>query len=138
MRGPIIVPFTSKTWLLMERGMTGATGNFYCGLDDIDDLVTLHNIGIGDVEASLRFTATLDTMNHVATESDSESDTVEVPVIRMESLLRGLEPLCVKIDVEGFERKVIDGATSSCTYTQNERHSASNERLEGAVVSDNS
>jgi FkbM family methyltransferase len=172
MRGPIAVPFTSRTWLLMERGMTGATGNFYCGLhefedmafvlnllrpndlfvdiganigsysilasghsgassvaveplpvtfarlcanvryNNIDDLFTLHNVGIGDVDASLRFTATLDTMNHVATKCDSESDTIEVPFIRMEGLLRGLKPLCVKIDVEGFERKVIDGATS--------------------------
>jgi FkbM family methyltransferase len=172
MRAPMIVPFTSETWLIMERGMKGATGNFYCGLhefedmafvlnllrpndhfvdiganigsysilasghsgahtiaveplpatfarlrrnvryNDIDDLVTLHNSGIGDSETSLRFTSTLDTVNHVATESDSGTETVEVPVVRMDTLLRGIEPLCIKIDVEGFEQKVIDGGTS--------------------------
>lgn len=172
MRGPIVVPFTSKTWLLMERGMTGATGNFYCGLHEfqdmafvlnllrpndlfvdiganigaysilasghsgafsiaveplpatfgrlrtnilyngIDDLVTLHNLGLGDTEESLRFTTTLDTMNHVATDTDCESETIDVPVVRMDSLLTGLEPLCIKIDVEGFEQQVLDGGMS--------------------------
>ncbi len=173
MRAPIIVPFTSQTWLLMEQGMTGATGNYYCGLhefedmafvvnllrpndlfvdiganigsytvlasghsgactiaveplpstfvrlranvryNDLDDLVTLSNSGIGDSETTLRFTATLDTINHVATESDLETETVDVPVLRMDTLLHEVDPLCIKIDVEGFEKKVIDGATST-------------------------
>lgn len=172
MQGPIVVPFTSKTWLIIGRGMTGATGNYYAGLhefedmafvvnllrpddlfidiganigsysllasghagassvsveplpttfahlrenvryNNLDDLIALHNVGIGDSETTLRFTATLDTVNHVAAESDSESETVEVPVVRMESLLQGLSPLCIKIDVEGFEKKVIDGGAS--------------------------
>lgn len=169
MRGPIAVPFTSRTGLLMERGMTGATGNYYCGLhefedmafvvnllrpgdlfvdiganvgsysilasgharastiaveplpatfqrlranvryNDLDELVTLENCGIGDSESTLRFTATLDTVNHVATEADSGEATVVVPVTRLDTLLAAAEPLCIKIDVEGFEKQVIDG-----------------------------
>ncbi len=168
----MVVPFTSQTSLLMERGMTGATGNYYCGLhefedmafvlnllrphdqfvdiganigsytilasggsgarsiaieplpstfqrlranvrcNELDDLVTLHNSGIADTETSLRFTSTLDTVNHVATESESGMETVEVPVVPMDTLLFDESPLCIKIDVEGFERKVIDGGTS--------------------------
>ena len=171
MRVPMLVPFTSQTSLLMERGMTGATGNFYCGLhefedmafvmnllrphdqfvdiganigaytilasgssgarsiaveplpstfrrlsanvrcNELEDLVTLHNAGIADTETSLRFTSTLDTVNHVATELDSGMETVEVPVLPIDRLLLDESPLCIKIDVEGFERKVIDGAT---------------------------
>jgi FkbM family methyltransferase len=172
MRGPIAVPYTAKTWLLMQRGMMGATGNYYCGLhefqdmtfvlhllrpedlfvdiganvgsytilasghvgarsitveplpatfdklrrniryNDIDELVTLHNSGLGATEESLRFTTALDVVNHVATDSDSDAETVEVPVVRLDNLLSGLEPLCLKIDVEGFEHKVLDGGMS--------------------------
>lgn len=172
MRVPMVVPFTSQTSLLMERGMTGATGNYYCGLhefedmafvlnllrphdqfvdiganigsytvlasggsgassiaveplpstyqrlranvrcNELDDLVTLHNAGIADTETSLRFTSTLDTVNHVATENDSGLETVEVPVLPLDKLLFDESPVCIKIDVEGFERKVIDGGAN--------------------------
>ena len=33
-----IVPFTAKTQIAMKRGMTGATGNFYCGLHEFEDM----------------------------------------------------------------------------------------------------
>lgn len=36
--GPVIVPFTSKAKLLVERGMTGATGNIYSGLHEFEDM----------------------------------------------------------------------------------------------------
>lgn len=77
--------------------------------NDIDERVTLYNCGIGDKEALLRFTKGLDAMNHVAIESESTSATVEVPVVTMDSLLESSRPVCIKIDVEGFEKKVIDG-----------------------------
>ena len=38
---PVIVPFTDKTWLIIKKGMTGATGNYYCGLHDFEDMVFL-------------------------------------------------------------------------------------------------
>ncbi len=169
-RGPIAVPFTAKTSLLMERGMTGATGNYYCGLhefedmafvlnllrpddlfvdiganvgsytvlaagqsganavalepvpitfkklrrnirfNDLDERVTLHNFGLGDSDSNIRFTASLDTVNHVASESDRNLDTIVVPVKTLDWALDGRYPICIKIDVEGFEQKVIAGA----------------------------
>jgi len=173
MRVPLAVPFTSTTSLLMEHGMKGATGNFYCGLHEfydmafvlnllrpsdlfvdiganigsytilasgasrartiaveplpttfarlrmnvrynaLDDLVLLHNFGVGDSDATLRFTSTLDTVNHVATEAETDLDLVEVPVLPMDSLLRDSQPLCIKVDVEGFEQRVINGGEST-------------------------
>jgi FkbM family methyltransferase len=35
---PIIYPFGSKSKLVMEKGMHGATGNLYCGLDEFEDM----------------------------------------------------------------------------------------------------
>jgi len=166
---PIAVPFTDRTWLLMERGMTGATGNYYCGLhefedmafilnvlrpgdlfvdiganagtytilaaghagadtvaaepvpqtfgalrrnvrfNDLDGRVTLVNAGIGETETSLRFTSKHDTVNHVATGSELDVDTIEVPVTTLDRLCRSRLPTCIKIDVEGFEMSVLAG-----------------------------
>lgn len=41
--GPIAVPFTDRTWLVMERGMAGATGNYYCGLHEFEDMAFVLN-----------------------------------------------------------------------------------------------
>jgi FkbM family methyltransferase len=35
---PIAMPFVDETLLLMSRGMTGATGNWYCGLHEFRDM----------------------------------------------------------------------------------------------------
>lgn len=41
--GPRLVPFVDGTRLVVERGMTGATGNVYCGLHEFVDMAfTLH------------------------------------------------------------------------------------------------
>jgi FkbM family methyltransferase len=35
---PVVVPFTDRARLLVSRGMTGATGNIYCGLHEFADM----------------------------------------------------------------------------------------------------
>jgi FkbM family methyltransferase len=35
---PIIYPFTEKSKLIIGKGMTGATGNYYCGLHEFEDM----------------------------------------------------------------------------------------------------
>lgn len=35
---PHIVPFVGDSVLVMEKGMTGATGNWYCGLHEVEDM----------------------------------------------------------------------------------------------------
>jgi len=39
--GPITVPFVGEARLLVESGMTGATGNIYCGLHEFTDMAFL-------------------------------------------------------------------------------------------------
>ncbi|MFN3630727.1 MAG: FkbM family methyltransferase [Casimicrobiaceae bacterium] len=36
--GPFALPFVEQTSLLVERGMTGATGNWYCGLHEVHEM----------------------------------------------------------------------------------------------------
>ena len=79
-------------------------------LNQIGENVRAFNIGAGQANEVLSFTTRLDTENHVATNSDSDVDTVEVPVRPLDDVLGHSQPLCMKIDVEGFEMAVVEGA----------------------------
>jgi FkbM family methyltransferase len=165
---PIVYPFTENSKLIISRGMTGATGNLYCGLhefcdmsfllhilrsDDIfvdvganigsytilasaeigantvsiepvpvtfgylksnilinnvGNIVEAHNIGIAGTKGIIRFTKSLDTVNHVAT--IEETDLIEVQTITLDDLLHDISPYLIKIDVEGYETEVFKGA----------------------------
>lgn len=166
---PVIYSYTDKTKLIIQRSMTGATGNLYCGLHEFTDMgfllhflrkddlfvdiganigsytvlagghvgahvlsiepvpqtfehlksniainqigdhVVVYNLALGNEKGQLSFTSTLDTMNHVAT--GSETNTIEVPVETLDTILgEEKEPLLLKIDVEGFETNVLNGA----------------------------
>lgn len=46
---PAAIPFVNNHRLLIEHGMTGATGNFYCGLHEANDMAfVLHFLRAGD------------------------------------------------------------------------------------------
>lgn len=47
---PMIEPFVNRTVLVAENGMTGATGNIYCGLHEVADMgFVLHSLRPGDL-----------------------------------------------------------------------------------------
>lgn len=170
MPGPIALPFVNGTYLFATRGMTGATGNWYCGLHEYEEMsfvsdilepgdlfidvganigsysilaagvvgaqvlaiepvpsafkalsrnvalnefetkIATMNIGLGSGAGKLRFSADQDTMNHVLKEGESARLIVDVPILPLDAVLGGREPVLIKIDVEGFESKVIEGA----------------------------
>lgn len=168
--GPVVVPFVGETRLLVRPGMTGATGNLYCGLHEFEDMglvlhalrpgdlfvdiganvgsytilaagacgatvvavepvpeafrqlrenvrlnrleatVAARNIGIGAAAGSVRFTTGLDTVNHVSAEGElSNGGGIAVPLETLDGCLRGLSPVLIKIDVEGYETEVVKG-----------------------------
>lgn len=171
--GPVAVNFVNQTMLLVEPGMTGATGNVYAGLHEFHDMAfALHllrkddlfvdvganigsytvlaasvgaqsiaiepiknafhhlmrNIHLNDISASvdarqigissstgtLKFTNGLDTVNHVVNgQQQTQSSTCEVQVEPLDKVVAGLKPVLIKIDVEGFEKEVIDGAKNA-------------------------
>ncbi|MEO5564487.1 MAG: FkbM family methyltransferase [Chitinophagaceae bacterium] len=169
---PVIYSYTDKSKLIIQKSMTGATGNLYCGLHEFSDMgfllhflrkddlfvdiganvgsytvlagahvganvvcvepvpqtfqhlknniainqisdhVTAHNLALGNEKGELSFTTGLDTMNHVATAT--ETNTIKVPVDILDSILsKEKEPVLLKIDVEGFETDVLNGASST-------------------------
>ena len=173
---PIIYPYTENSKIIVWKGLTGATGNIYCGLLEYDDMAfLLHflrpndlfidiganvgaytilasaeikantiaiepipstfkilndnisinqmqekvkalNIGLGKEKGKIKFTKLFDTINHVATEI--ETDTIEVNISTLDLILSTEQtPALLKIDVEGFETEVLNGANN--TLAQN-------------------
>lgn len=170
--GPVAVPFVNDLRLLVSPGMTGATGNLYCGLHEFEDMAfALHllrpgdlmvdvgaNIGsysllaaatgahciafepvlstlrafednirlnnlmdridarrvaLGAEPGTVAFTADQDTTNHVVSEGDAAFPTMDVDVRTLDQSLGDGRPTLIKIDVEGYEAQVLEGA--ACT-----------------------
>lgn len=72
--------------------------------------VRVLNQGVGRHEVVLRFTAGLDTVNHVVAEHESTAGALQVPVVPLDQALDGASPALIKIDVEGYETEVLAGA----------------------------
>ena len=168
--GPVAVNFVNQTMLLVEPGMTGATGNVYAGLHEFNDMsfalhllrpgdlfvdvganvgsytvlaasvgaksisiepvknafdhlvrninlngisatVDARQIGIAAKSGSRKFTNGLDTVNHVVGAADTNGTSVcEIEVDSLDNVLAVAKPVLIKIDVEGLEKEVIEGA----------------------------
>ncbi|HVO47240.1 MAG TPA: FkbM family methyltransferase [Steroidobacteraceae bacterium] len=171
--GPVAVPFAGNTRLLVARGMTGATGNIYCGLHEFEDMafvlhalrgddlfvdvganigsytvlaagavgcrcvsiepvpvtyrrlqdnlalnsvldrVDARNLAVGSCAGTVRFTADLDTVNHALAAGEAADSQITVPVDTLDAVMAGRLPAVIKIDVEGFETAVIEGASAT-------------------------
>ncbi|MDB5594714.1 MAG: methyltransferase FkbM family [Hyphomicrobiales bacterium] len=75
-------------------------------LNRLTALVTLRRVGVGAAPGVLRFTASSDTVNHVALAHEAA---VEVPVETLDQVFETEPPTLMKIDVEGFEAEVLAG-----------------------------
>jgi FkbM family methyltransferase len=80
-----------------------------CLINDLGKLVRLENCALGGNEGEVDFTSGKDCMNHVLTHSTSTS--VKVKVKRADDFAHE-SPVLLKIDVEGFEYSVLQGAMS--------------------------
>ena len=79
-------------------------------LNDLTATVTARQLAVGAASGELRFTAGLDTVEHVIARGESASATQVVAVQPLDDILANDEPYVMKIDVEGFETEVIRGA----------------------------
>ena len=78
-------------------------------INRIDHLVRMENKGVGEKNETLFFTNNIDTVNKVSLAGDV-ANTTEIEVIALDDVLKKNEKYFIKIDVEGFEYKVILGA----------------------------
>jgi len=77
-------------------------------LNNLLDKVKLVNAGVGDENGTLTFTADQDTNNHVVQSDEVYYNTIDIPIIKMDELVDNA-PTLIKIDVEGFESRVLNG-----------------------------
>ena len=68
------------------------------------------NKGVGKTSGIVRFSSALDTTNHALNQYESQEDAIEVNVISLDEALQNISPSVIKIDVEGYETPVIEGA----------------------------
>jgi FkbM family methyltransferase len=80
-------------------------------LNNIENLVVAKNIGLGKTKTVLKFTTSMDTVNHVIPNYESSVvDTIEMQVETGDVMLHESGcPILMKIDVEGFETDVLLG-----------------------------
>ncbi len=86
-------------------------------INDLSSLVDFHCVAVGALSSLLLFTASRGPMNRAVPSGSSLSSdeaTVEVPVTTVDDLLSDAVPsLLWKVDVEGYESEVLQGATQS-------------------------
>lgn len=79
-------------------------------LNGVEARVTAPAVGVAARGGVLRFTDSLDTMNHITGDDPNESPGVEVRVEPIDALLQGQVPILFKLDVEGYELQALSGA----------------------------
>lgn len=77
-------------------------------LNKLDSKILTHNVGLADTEGQLWFSSDKNNMNRVVDEHYPNAQ--KVPVKTLDSLVSVEKVALLKIDVEGFEKFVLDGS----------------------------
>lgn len=77
-------------------------------LNKLENLVQCENKGVGNKEGKLNFIDDEDTKNHIVLEQNYKS--IAVDIVALDKFYPHFKPSLIKIDVEGFETEVLNGA----------------------------
>lgn len=98
-RGPHVRPWIAGTRLVVERGMTGATGNLYVGLHEFDEMAfALHLLRPGDLF--------VDVGANVGSYSVLAAGACGADVVAFEPLARARASLLANLAANGLESRV--------------------------------
>jgi FkbM family methyltransferase len=78
------------------------------GINRLSRLVKVYQVALGAVEGEVPFTVGRDTTNKIAAAGDKNARIVRQ--VTLDSLTEDAEPVMMKMDVEGYEEQVIQGA----------------------------
>ncbi|UPG74275.1 FkbM family methyltransferase [Roseomonas gilardii subsp. gilardii] len=78
-------------------------------LNDLEERVTLLPLALGDHPGTLRLSARRGAANRVLLEREEE-DSVQISVSTLDEILPHRTPLLLKLDVEGYEARILAGA----------------------------
>ena len=113
-------------YTLLASGLKGAVSHSFeplpetfsilkgnIAINNLEGKTVLHNVGVGEEQGVLEFSADLDTENAVVT-GDYKGKKVKVPIINLDQEVGHVidRATMIKIDTEGFEDKVLAGAAS--------------------------
>lgn len=79
-------------------------------LNYLDNRVQCFNCGVGASSGKLAFTINDDAMNRVVVSDQQHEHVMTIDVKTLDEVLRDETPTILKIDVEGYEAPVLDGA----------------------------
>jgi FkbM family methyltransferase len=82
-------------------------------LNGLEDRVRCLNMAVGSEPREARFTTELDTVNHIVGSGEATAGAISVPVTTLDAALGADAPWLMKIDVEGYELPVLEGATAT-------------------------
>lgn len=80
-------------------------------LNDIVDRVDIRAVALGAAVGTVRFLDTLNTVNRVVADGETRSASRDVPQSTLDIELAGIAPALIKMDVEGYEYAVLQGAS---------------------------
>ena len=84
-------------------------------INDISDKVVAINAGVSNINGTLHFTSENDATNHVVEQNNNDCTVIAVPVVTIDDEVArtGIIPNFIKLDVEGYEKFVLDGAVKT-------------------------